>query len=62
MSMNTTREVMRYTCPKCGETVAVKPPSGTCRLCGAALIAQPEVIEAEERGEHEGLLPPKRRR
>jgi hypothetical protein len=53
---------MRYICPKCGETVAVKPPSGTCRLCGAALVAEPEAAEAEERGEHEGLAPPKRRR
>jgi hypothetical protein len=52
---------MRYLCPKCGETYVVKPPSGTCRICDAALVAESTSQEAEPRGEQEGLPSPKRR-
>src|SRR5262249_11695693 len=34
---NTDHGSMRYVCPKCGEAFAVKPPSGTCRICDATL-------------------------
>jgi uncharacterized OB-fold protein len=52
---------MRYICPKCGETFAVKPPSGTCPNCDAALLAEAEAHAAEGRGEKNGLPSPKRR-
>ena len=52
---------MRYICPKCGETFAVKPPGGTCRICDAALVVESGTQEGEPRGEQEGLPSPKRR-
>ncbi len=52
---------MRYICLKCGETFAMKPPSGICPLCDAALVAEPETREAEPRCTREGLPSPKRR-
>jgi hypothetical protein len=52
---------MRYVCPKCGEAFAVMPPSGTCRICDAALVAESEAQEAERRGETDGTRSPKRR-
>jgi len=53
---------VRYVCPKCGETFSPKPPSGTCPICGAALVAESEAQQAEPHGEREGLPSPKRRR
>jgi hypothetical protein len=52
---------MRYLCPKCGETYAVKPADGTCRICDATLVADSETHEAEPRGDRQGLPSPKRR-
>ncbi len=52
---------MRYLCPKCGEAFAVKPPSGTCPSCDAALVVETATQEAEDRREPEGLPPLKRR-
>ncbi len=52
---------MRYICPKCGETFAIKPTSGTCPICDAALVVESGSQEAEPRGEREGLPSPKRR-
>ncbi len=52
---------MRYLCPKCGETFAVKPATGTCPICDAPLVAESEAQEAERRVEKEGLRSPKRR-
>ena len=31
---------MRYICRKCGESFAVRPPSGTCRVCDAPLVVE----------------------
>jgi adenylate kinase-like protein len=53
--------MMRYVCPKCGETYAVKPAEGTCRICDAALVAGSESREAEPPGEQRGMPSPKRR-
>jgi len=53
---------MRYICPKCGETYAVAPGGGTCRLCDAALVVESETQEAEPRSEPHPLSSPKRRR
>jgi hypothetical protein len=52
---------MRYICPKCGETYALKPASGTCRICDATLLVESEAQEAEHREGREGLPSPKRR-
>lgn len=52
---------MRYLCPKCGETFAVKPPEGTCPICDATLVVESGIQEAEPHGEKEGLPSPKRR-
>jgi hypothetical protein len=52
---------MRFVCPRCGDTVAAMPPSGTCAFCGAALVPESETQEAEPRGEQEGRPSPKRR-
>jgi hypothetical protein len=52
---------MRYICPKCGEAYTLKPASGTCRICDAALVAESEAHEAEQRGERDGLPAPKRK-
>ena len=52
---------MRYVCPKCGETFAAMPPSGTCQMCDAAVVVESEGHEVEHRGESEGLPSPKRR-
>ena len=48
-------------CPKCGETFAVKPPGGTCPICDAAVLPEPQIHEADPHGEKEGLPSPKRR-
>lgn len=52
---------MRYICPKCGESFALKPPSGTCTRCDAALVVESEGQQADRHGEQEGLPSPKRR-
>ncbi len=59
--LSTLNFCMRYICPKCGETFAVKPPSGTCVNCDAALLPESETQAGEPRGEREGLPSPKRR-
>ena len=51
---------MRYICPRCGEAYTLKPANGTCRICDAALVAESEAHEAEQR-EGEGLPAPKRK-
>jgi len=52
---------MRYLCPKCAETFATKPPSGTCPICDSALVPEPEGQDTEWHQESEGLPSPKRR-
>jgi hypothetical protein len=52
---------MRYICPKCGETFAAQPPSGSCPICDATVLPEPQTREAEPHGDREGLPSPKRR-
>ncbi|HVM98392.1 MAG TPA: hypothetical protein VMT89_18505 [Candidatus Acidoferrales bacterium] len=52
---------MRYSCPKCGETIEIKPPSGTCPHCDATLVAENEPHHSDPHGDPDGLPSPKRR-
>jgi hypothetical protein len=52
---------MRYICPKCGETFAAQPPSGSCPVCDATVLPEPQTHEAEPHGDREGFPSPKRR-
>ena len=52
---------MRFVCPKCGEIYTLKPANGTCRICDATLVVEPEAKEAERREGRDGLPSPKKR-
>jgi len=52
---------MRYLCPKCGETYTLRPANGTCLICDATVVAQPEAQEAEQHGDRGGMPSPKKR-
>ncbi|GIW42765.1 MAG: hypothetical protein KatS3mg077_0047 [Candidatus Binatia bacterium] len=52
---------MQYICPRCGRSVRVKPPEGTCPQCNAVLVPESESHEGEHKPNGSEPTPPRRR-